>query len=59
MDTLTRRELFRRLGRAAIAGPILLATREQQGDLVFRLAEAFGGKGSILGRWLRSVWLWW
>ncbi len=58
MDTFTRRELFRRLGRAAIVGPVMLATREQQADIVFRLSRLFGG-GSLIGRWLKGLALWW
>jgi len=61
VDTFTRRELFRRLGRAALVGPIMLATRDQQGELVYRLSILFGGKSSIIGRWLRDLsfhWFW-
>ncbi len=60
MDTFSRRELLRRLGRAALAAPIMLATRDQQGDLVYRLSVLFGGKSSIIGRWLRDLsFRWW
>lgn len=58
MDTFTRRELFRRAARAAIVGPILLATREPQADLIYRISRVFGD-GSAIGRWLRTLWLWW
>lgn len=57
MDTLTRRELFRRIGRAAIVGPILLATREPQADLIYRIGRALGH--SSIGRWLRELSWWW
>lgn len=58
MDTITRRELFRRLGRAAIVGPILLATREPQADMIYRISRLFGN-GSVIGRWLRQIsWRW-
>lgn len=57
MDTFTRRELFRRLARAAIAGPIVLATRDQQADIILRLSRMFGS-GSIIGRWLKGLGLW-
>lgn len=59
MGTFTRRELFRRVARAAIVGPVVLATGEQQAELVYRLGSLLG-KGSIIGRWLRGLWLpWW
>ena len=58
MDTLTRRELLRRVIRAAVAGPIILATREQQADLLLRLA-ALLGKNSAIGRWLSELWWRW
>ena len=58
MDTFTRRELFRRLGRAAIAGPIVLVTREQQADLILHLSQRFGAS-SIVGHWLKRIWWWW
>lgn len=58
MDTFSRRELFRRLGRAAIVGPVMLATRDQQADLVFYVARLFG-KGSVIGRWLKRLWMHW
>ncbi len=58
MDTLTRRELFRRIGRAAIAGPIVLATREQQAGLIYRLARLFA-RGSALRAWLSDLAWWW
>ncbi len=59
MDTFTRRELFRRIGRAAIAGPVVLATRDQQAGLLLRLANVFG-KRSAVGQWLRElVYDWW
>ncbi|MBI2983969.1 MAG: hypothetical protein HYY42_07335 [Chloroflexi bacterium] len=61
VETFTRRELFRRLGRVALATPIMLATRDQQGELVYRLSVLFGGKSSIVGRWLRDLsrrWFW-
>ncbi len=58
MDTITRRELLRRIARAAIVGPIVLGTREQQADLLFRLAGLFG-EGSRIGRWLMELgWRW-
>jgi hypothetical protein len=57
VDTLSRRELFRRIGRAAIAAPVLLATQEQQASLVYRLAQLFGGKDTVIGRWLRELWM--
>lgn len=55
MDTITRRELLRRAGRAAIVGPLVLATREQQADLIYRLAKLCAA-GSPIRRWL--MWLW-
>lgn len=58
MDTFTRRELFRRLGRAAIAGPILLATREPQADLIYRFGRMLG-HDSAIGRWLKQLSWWW
>lgn len=58
MDTFTRRELFRRIARAAIAGPIVLATREQQADVILRLSRMLGS-GSLIGQWLKGLWLWW
>lgn len=58
MDTLTRRELFRRIARAAIAGPIVLATREQQAGAILRLSRMLGSS-SLIGQWLKGLWLWW
>jgi hypothetical protein len=58
VDTFTRRELFRRLGRAAIAGPLVLATREQQADLILGLSARFGAR-SVIGQWLKRLWWWW
>ncbi len=58
MDTLSRRELLRRIARAAVVGPLVLATREQQADLLYRLAKMFGD-GSAIGRWLKELWLRW
>lgn len=54
MDTITRRELLRRAGRAAIVGPLMLATREQQADLVYRLAKLCA-EGSPIRRWLLQL----
>jgi hypothetical protein len=58
VDTFPRRELLRRLGRAAIAGPILLATREQQSEIIFHLSRRFG-TGSVIGQWLKHLGWWW
>lgn len=58
MDTFTRRELFRRIARAAIAGPIVLATREQQADAILRLSRMLGS-GSLIGQWLKGLWMSW
>lgn len=58
MDTITRRELLRRAARAAVVGPLMLATREQQADLLYRLARLFA-EGSAIRRWLTKLsWLW-
>ena len=57
METLTRRELLRRLGRAAIAAPVILATKEQQADVLYNLSRVFGS--TPIGTWLRDLWLWW
>jgi hypothetical protein len=58
VDTFTRRELFRRLGRAAIAGPLVLATREQQADFILHVSKGFGAS-SIIREWLTRLWWWW
>ena len=58
MDTLTRRELLRRVIRAAVAGRIILGTREQQADLLRQLA-ALLGRNSAIGRWLSELWWRW
>ena len=58
MDTITRRELLRRVARAAVVGPLMLATRDQQADLLYRFAK-LSGDGSAIGRWLRELWLRW
>ena len=58
MDTLTRRELLRRVMRAALVGPVILRTGEQQADVLFRLSRLFGD-GSLIGRWLKELWLRW
>jgi hypothetical protein len=58
VDAITRRELFRRIGRAAIAGPIILATREEQSILLYRLERFFGSR-SMIGRWFSELWTWW
>ena len=58
MDTITRRELLRRAARAAIVGPLLLASREQQASLLLRLAGLFG-RSSPVGRLLERLWIRW
>lgn len=58
MDTLTRRELFRRVGRAAVIGPVLLAARDQQAGLILTLSRLFGPQ-SLIGRWLRDLYWGW
>jgi hypothetical protein len=58
VDTLTRRELLRRVVRAAVLGPVILRTGDQQTDLLFRLSRLFGD-GSLIGRWLKELWLRW
>jgi len=58
VDTLTRRELLGRVIRAAVAGPIILGTREQQADLLRQLA-ALLGRNSAIGRWLSELWWRW
>lgn len=58
MDTITRRELFRRIGRAAVIGPVILATRDEQSFLLYRLARIFGDKSAI-GRWFWELWIRW
>lgn len=58
MDTITRREFLRRVIRATVAAPVILGTREQQADLLRRLA-ALLGKDSGIGRWLSEVWWRW
>lgn len=57
MDTITRRELFRRVGRAAVVGPLMLATRDQQVSVLFALARLF--KRSAIGRMLWALWEIW
>jgi hypothetical protein len=58
VDTITRREFLRRIVRAAVAGPVVLSTREQQADLLRRLATLLG-KESTIGRWLSELWWRW
>jgi hypothetical protein len=58
VETLSRRELFRRIGRAAIVGPVVLMTREPQADLLYRIAGRFGWR-SLIGRWLSGLADWW
>lgn len=58
MDTVTRRELLRRVARAAIVGPVILATREEQSFLLYRLAKLFG-QDSAIGRWFWGLWARW
>ena len=58
MDSLTRRELLRRVIRAAVAAPVILGTGGQQADLLRRLAIFFG-RDSAIGRWLMEMfWRW-
>lgn len=58
MDAITRREFLRRVVRAAVAAPVILGTREQQADLLRRLA-ALVGKDSTIGRWFSELWWRW
>ena len=57
MDTITRRELLRRMFRVAAVGPIVLGTRAAQEDLLLRLWLLFGN--SAVGRLLRDLYRWW
>jgi len=58
VDTITRRELLRRVGRAALVGPLLLATRDEQSFFLYRLARLFG-KDSAIGQFAWKLWTWW
>jgi hypothetical protein len=58
VETLSRRELFRRIARVAVAGPVILATSESQAGFVYRLAQLFG-RDSALGRWLLDLYIGW
>ncbi|MGH2492634.1 MAG: hypothetical protein ACRDF9_14140 [Candidatus Limnocylindria bacterium] len=58
MDTMTRREFLRRVVRAAVAGPVIPGTREQQADILRQLATLLG-KDSTIGRRLSELWWRW
>ena len=58
MDTLSRRELLRRIARVAVAGPVIMATSEAQAGLVYRLWRLFG-RDSAIGRWLFDLYMRW
>lgn len=58
MDAISRRELLRRIIRAAIVGPVVIATRDEQADVLYRLAMWFG-QSSAVGRWLTGLWWRW
>jgi hypothetical protein len=58
VDTLSRRELLRRLARAAVVGPVMIATHETQSELLYKLAGWFG-HGSAIGKWLTELWIRW
>ncbi len=58
MDTITRREFFRRVARATVVGPVILMTREPQAELLYRIAGRFGWR-SVIGRWLSGLADWW
>jgi hypothetical protein len=57
VETLSRRELLRRIARIAVAGPVIIATSEAQAGLVYKLARLFGD--SAIGRWLLDLYLRW
>jgi len=58
VDTLSRRELFRRIARVAVAGPVIMATSAVQPELVYRLSRLFG-QDSAIGRWLLDLYMRW
>jgi hypothetical protein len=58
VGTLTRRELLRRIARAAVAGLLILGTREEQAGLLRWLAQLVG-RNTALGRWLTEAWWRW
>jgi hypothetical protein len=49
---------LRRVARAAIAGQVILGTRDQQAELLRQLSRLLG-RDSIVGRWLKELWLRW
>jgi hypothetical protein len=58
VETLSRRELLRRIARVAVAGPVIMATSEAQAGLVYRLSRLLG-RDSAIGRWLLDLYLRW
>jgi hypothetical protein len=58
VDTITRREFLRRVVRTAVTAPVVLGTRQQQTELLRRLA-ALLGEDSMIGRWLSELWWRW
>jgi hypothetical protein len=58
VDTLSRRELIRRIARVAVVAPVIMATSEAQAGLVYRLSRLFG-QDSAIGRWLLDLYLRW